>query len=579
MILRNKIAEVFTKDNYAKLETLLKGNIYYKEKIMAINFSNGTWHEINNNEINSKKDTIIKTFNDMTKYILKLNDNISNIFNSAIYIYLGDNYPRELEGLPLFCLSKLQNQNAILLPLWYDNSTMQITNIINNVTIITNPTKVNVLQELYDLLIKEIKNKYYAYKYIVNLDYSCRKYSSDEVVINLFPGTETQVTFFDEKFIKDIDYIEIKYNSNVDKIVKDILDILTKLENNKILYNKLLESSKSKLIHITPSLVSRSIYSLLLNTTLFSNSLKNEYSNNSGEYSMNSTALVSLIKQTIENRNGFKYSKDLNKFLNKNMKWDKLLIGRRLFQLSQCKNDGEIYDYLIQFNATQENIYKSYKPKINNWPASENNKPTKRENYRAHEIYTILKDNRIDLRGGKYLDYGANGCLITGAVGEILKMTPWACDIPNWSGKQNSCIDVGIPYGDLENGKIPSGNGFPETFNLITVLMVLHHIPKSELEKSIINIINRINVGGYLLVREHDVRDKFTENICDIEHAIYDIVKDKMMQEDFANSYITNYNSIPYWINLIEGFGMKLLYKTIPVTLGKYTYILFIKNK
>lgn len=237
---------------------------------------------------------------------------------------------------------------------------------------------------------------------------------------------------------------------------------------------------------------------------------------------------------------------------------------------SMCINDIQVYDILHKLTHERGIDRVTL--------ASSASTAIYRANQRSSEICDVFESLGISIEGGRYLDYGCSTGTITAAVGRRLGANTHGCDVPLWHGIENKCSDKFVTYRHLDNGKVPDVKDF-KNFNLVTVFMVLHHVPKNQLAATIQNIVDLIITDGYLLIREHDVISPETHDYCHFEHAMYDLVTPSLPFNAFYDEYEAHYYSMDNWEQLICGAGMEILYTTKPWGSTRYTYMLFKKSK
>jgi SAM-dependent methyltransferase len=198
---------------------------------------------------------------------------------------------------------------------------------------------------------------------------------------------------------------------------------------------------------------------------------------------------------------------------------------------------------------------------------------------RADEIRDIFLTLKIRLPHGIYLDYGCSNGLITGAIGRRFNMREiWGTDLPSWNGVANNMADKVVQFREIVNGRIPVER-LPKEVDLLSAIMVLHHIPPIMLDQTIQTLVDLVCPGGYLLLREHDAVSQEVNNLCHFEHAMYDLVMQDKPFFDFYNDYIANYMSITAWEGLFEARGLELLFTGKPFGATRCAWMLFQKPK
>ena len=181
---------------------------------------------------------------------------------------------------------------------------------------------------------------------------------------------------------------------------------------------------------------------------------------------------------------------------------------------------------------------------------------TNKTEYR--KIVAVTKLNHIkkylDKHVGKYdniLDIGCEDCFQVEFIKDYLKIGNAHCiNIENWDN-----TGYGIRR-DTCNFKLYDGFNIPykeNTMDVILLFQTLHHI--KNVENYIVGLKKVLKPGGLLIIREHNSRDKFFDMLIDIEHGLYDVVRDKNM--NFFDNYYGNYNSMIEWDKII---GLKKVF-------------------
>lgn len=120
-----------------------------------------------------------------------------------------------------------------------------------------------------------------------------------------------------------------------------------------------------------------------------------------------------------------------------------------------------------------------------------------------------------------YMDYGAGDLTFAAAMVEQLALPKgYATDV-------EQAFEVGwaeqrAGFSQIEFAFLQSGEAVPfknERFDLVTAVMVLHHIKNPA---AAIAAIKRVMAPrGYLLIKEHDCHDAGDRMLIDVEHSLY----------------------------------------------------------
>lgn len=156
--------------------------------------------------------------------------------------------------------------------------------------------------------------------------------------------------------------------------------------------------------------------------------------------------------------------------------------------------------------------------------------------------------NVIFSKESKYLDVGAGDGYKTKLIAQNLDI-----DLKNVHAIDYSSFDdrkynreKDINFYDLENKK--SKLPFMEnTFDLISMMMVLHHITDDEsLHFTLQEIVRVLKNGGYFLIKEHNCMNVIDCMLSDIEHCMYELVNKKPNYKFRHEKYSRYFN----WIEL-----------------------------
>lgn len=128
------------------------------------------------------------------------------------------------------------------------------------------------------------------------------------------------------------------------------------------------------------------------------------------------------------------------------------------------------------------------------------------------QLLSLLCHSKVG--GGKILDFGCG----TGRSLLYLKkyfpensMLFYGCDVSRESLK---VAQKNVPDAKLFlNGSIESFANCAETFDIVMLACVLHHIDPEERQSWVRAIINKMNCGGRLAVFEHNLLNPFTRKI------------------------------------------------------------------
>lgn len=168
-----------------------------------------------------------------------------------------------------------------------------------------------------------------------------------------------------------------------------------------------------------------------------------------------------------------------------------------------------------------------------------------------NRIQSLRKYIDLNFPVSCYLDIGCFDGKITESLGKYFGLS----NLQIYGVDVESSVDAGIIFSVYDGKTLPYSDN---SFDLITCMMVLHHIPKENLAK-LCHEINRVmKPNGVLILREHDVEEKKKEGkteVLDLMHNFYDYVWTDKPKE---TQWETNYKSNVEWTNLLEQNGFKL---------------------
>lgn len=185
---------------------------------------------------------------------------------------------------------------------------------------------------------------------------------------------------------------------------------------------------------------------------------------------------------------------------------------------------------------------------------------TERGNNRVKSIEKYVlqhqpQNNRIT--PSCYLDIGCFDGSITHSIAKYFnlhKLQTHGVDIKSYGG------DFGyseITFSKYNGKKLPYSDN---SFDLITCLMVLHHVPKGNLQ-ILMSEINRVmRPDGVVILREHNVVKDIDRSALDIMHYFYDYVwnSEHWLSTDEKNQtecWDTNYKSNVEWTEIFMSNG------------------------
>jgi ubiquinone/menaquinone biosynthesis C-methylase UbiE len=262
-----------------------------------------------------------------------------------------------------------------------------------------------------------------------------------------------------------------------------------------------------------------------------------------------------------------KYQSEFNKLLNRNIYYTpqkfpnpvnyfneeslpvKIIIENQLWKHPNAIN--EMLEYYIQTGLNYKLLNVFYLHLVKKYNI-ENKLSVERGDNR---ISSIKKYIRTNFSVSCYLDIGCFDGAITESIGKYFKLNKLqthGVDINEYNTQQKEYVFTQydgkiLPYSD-------------NSFNLITCMMVLHHIKDDNLDKLLQEINRVMKPNGILILREHDV--ELSESVSkshtlNIMHDFYDYVwtDSPINQED---QWCASYKSNKDWTNLFSQNGFML---------------------
>ena len=207
---------------------------------------------------------------------------------------------------------------------------------------------------------------------------------------------------------------------------------------------------------------------------------------------------------------------------------------------------------LFKKELIKNNFYKNIKDFIDNKYIEKFTKNQQSElsrgSYRINNIkkYVLNKSRSLDPKIFKlesYLDIGCFDGGITESIGTYFhldKTQIYGVDIKKYKS------DYEFNFSEYNGYELPYDDN---SFNLITCLMILHHIPPINLEKLMDEIYRVLKKGGIIIIREHSPMNKLQEMCLDIMHDFYDLVWNADSNMSW-NESSNNYKNSNEWIDI-----------------------------
>jgi ubiquinone/menaquinone biosynthesis C-methylase UbiE len=262
-----------------------------------------------------------------------------------------------------------------------------------------------------------------------------------------------------------------------------------------------------------------------------------------------------LIRSLVENSNHSSLIEKLKLVSMQQDIWEKI----KKF-LSKFKISYEKFDQITRITNNDIDFLNNLKIDYKQVKKSEG-----RELSRIRDIEKYLKP--LKNKNISYLDLGSSEGKITSVVSSYLnlpKNKAYGIDIKPEIEAVNfdpSREEVNFTYLQYNGVDIKFDDN---EFDLITIFQALHHF--SDLGGTLQSLNRVMKPNGILIVREHDVKEEYTDLFLDFVHAFYMTVNsNEETVEEFANIYskgnFANYKSLNEWVLILQKFGFELFEK------------------
>jgi len=202
-------------------------------------------------------------------------------------------------------------------------------------------------------------------------------------------------------------------------------------------------------------------------------------------------------------------------------------------------NDTQIYKYILKH--PEEHFKNKKNPKL-----------CSQYSYTFEEL--ALKINLLDPTNCKYLDFGCGECYKTSLFGNKLKIPNkniYGTDIKFWGPYTTTNRNDKINFKFIEDNKIMYNDDY---FDVISCILVLHHIQDDEQNKILKEIKRVLKPNGLLIIIEHNIINDYDHIIVDIEHSMYEHINNESLHSysKYFNKMQLNYLFLQHDFKLID---------------------------
>jgi len=166
----------------------------------------------------------------------------------------------------------------------------------------------------------------------------------------------------------------------------------------------------------------------------------------------------------------------------------------------------------------------------------------------AQSKFEFIRDNIPVPDDARILDIGTMDCGFIAnlnTLGQAQGINIESFDQYNYH-TDTSCVKIydgiNVPYDD-------------NTFDLVTVLMVLHHVPKDSIDTLLKSIYDVLKPGGLLLIRDHDVTKRIERQYIGWIHFFYELICEQESNWEFYDTYVANFMSKEELGGMLEELG------------------------
>jgi ubiquinone/menaquinone biosynthesis C-methylase UbiE len=178
----------------------------------------------------------------------------------------------------------------------------------------------------------------------------------------------------------------------------------------------------------------------------------------------------------------------------------------------------------------------------------------------VNRMKSIERYIKIDFPVSCYLDIGCLDGGITESIGKYFrlnKLQTHGVDVKSYENAGENNYD-NITFTTYDGSKLPYTD---DSFDLVTCLMVFHHIQECNITILIEEIYRILKPNGILILREHDAHTENDKKLLNLMHDFYDYVWLKKSDNDYIvceENWDINYHTNDSLNYLFESIGFNI---------------------
>lgn len=182
----------------------------------------------------------------------------------------------------------------------------------------------------------------------------------------------------------------------------------------------------------------------------------------------------------------------------------------------------------------------------------------------------LCKNAKVD----GYLEYGYTGRLIRQMKKQAGIEIGGHRAVVNDKERVTDYIEAGFPrpynqFVKLNDYAPVTPEVQPQSRDLVTCPIGLHHIPEAKVKPFLDSISDIIRPGGSFVVRDHDVCTRELDALVSVVHSVFNAATGENLQTEMAEE--RHFKSVANWVKIVEEHGFKYEGQKPITTLGDST--------